>query len=108
MERSTIIFNGYINELSIAMFQFAHCELTGGQRSPYLAVVFSSAFPSKRGPKNARGRRAGALMWVTGTVHPPRVAEKKTILVGGLFSPLVGMMIQSDFHIFQRVRYTTN
>ena len=33
-------------------------------------------------------------------------------LVGGLehflFSPIVGMMIQSDFHIFQRGRYTTN
>ena len=25
-----------------------------------------------------------------------------------LFSPIVGMMIQSDFHIFQRGRYTTN
>ena len=32
-------------------------------------------------------------------------------LVGGLehflFFPIVGMMIQSDFHIFQRGRYTT-
>ena len=25
-----------------------------------------------------------------------------------LFSPIVGMMIQSDFHIFQKGRYTTN
>ena len=36
-----------------------------------------------------------------------------THLVGGLehdflCSPIVGMMIQSDFHIFQRGRYTTN
>ena len=34
------------------------------------------------------------------------------MLVGGLehflFSPIVGMMIQSDFHIFQGGRYTTN
>ena len=34
------------------------------------------------------------------------------ILVGGLehflFFPIVRMMIQSDFHIFQRGRYTTN
>ena len=34
------------------------------------------------------------------------------LLVGGLehflFSPIVGMMIQSDFHIFQGGRYTTN
>ena len=37
---------------------------------------------------------------------------EKTILVGGfkhfLFSPIVGMMIRSDIHIFQRGRYTTN
>jgi hypothetical protein len=36
----------------------------------------------------------------------------QALLVGGLehflFSPIVGMMIQSDFHIFQGVRYTTN
>ena len=62
-----------------------------------------------------------APLWDHGVLPEPRPGNfhhemgglwKKTILVGGfkhfLFSPIVGMMIQSDIHIFQRGRYTTN
>ena len=55
------------------------------------------------------------FFWVTGflglTIH---IVLKKALSFTGwwfgtcLFSPIVGMMIQSDFHIFQGGRYTTN